>query len=197
MAGRNELVYDEDDYVPPGYVPPKPARGSKPLIAVVIVGLILGAFVVVFLMRNRERARFARMEMIRAQQNAGKAFEGRRSIGGAIDERETESGHLLSPLVGVWSRPPEPERMNAYPHRLEFRPDLSGTITQLDPFTGQDNQRDVGIRLRSEPDDSLTMQLRYNENGAPRSAVYRLRLKPDDILVLSDEFEEFVFTRQK
>lgn len=201
MAGRNELAYDEDDYVPPGYVPPKPAGGrSKSLVALVIVGLIVGAFVVLFLMRNRDRARFARMEMMRAQQAAaGKAnrFEARPTIRGAIDEEETETSHLVSRLVGVWARNPEPERVTSYPYRLQFHTDQSGTITEFDPATGKVRELDVGIRIRSELDGTLIMRLTYIENGATRVSDYPFRMTPDDTLVMHDETGSLVFRRQK
>jgi len=201
MASRNELAYDEDDYVPPGYVSPRPAAGrSKSLVAVVVVGLILGSFVVLFLMRNRDRARFARMEMMRAEQAAaGKAnrFEARPMILGAIEEEENETSLLLKPLVGVWARTPEPDRVTANPHRFHFRTDQTGTVTRLDPATRQETKHEVSIRIRSEPDDSLTMQTKYIEKRASAVQVYRFRLKSDDTLVLHDNFDEFVFTRQK
>jgi hypothetical protein len=201
MAGRNQLIYDEDDYLPPGYVPPKPGAGRTKLYVVVIIGcLILGAFVVISLTRSRDRARYARMEMSRAQQLGveGSRFSTRRSMGGvADDERGADTTHLWDRLVGTWSRTPHPERASTYPHRLHFRRNRNGaTITKFDPVDGQETEKEASIVLRLNPDDTYSMDMKYIENGVVASQDYRFKILPDGTLVIHDETGGLVFTRE-
>lgn len=202
MAGRNQLVYDEDDYLPPGYVPPKAGAGRTKLYVAVIIGcLIVGAFVVVSLTRSRDRARYARMEMNRAQQMA---FEGTRistgrSMGGANNnEPGSDTTRLWEELVGIWSRTPQPEMASTYPHRIHFRRNVrDAIITRFDPFNGQEIEDKVSVTFHSHPDTSYTMEMQFVENGVVVSRPYRIKMMPEDRLVMHDETGGLVFTREK
>jgi hypothetical protein len=201
MAGRNQLVYDEDDYLPPGYVPPRPAAGRTKLFVGVIIGcLILGAFVVIALTRSRDRARYARMEMNRAQQMAvdGSRFSTRRSMGGAVAEEPGIDTNLLwNHLFGTWSRTPQPGIASTYPHRLHFRRNLGdATITRFDPNNGREIEKEASITLRAQPDNTYSMDVKFIENGVVVTHTYPFRMTPEQTLVMHDETGGLVFTRE-
>lgn len=203
MAGRNQLVYDEDDYLPPGYVPPRPAAGrSRLYVAVIVVGLILGAFVVIFLTRSRDRARYARMEMNRAQQMAvegGSRFSTGRSMGGAVDDEPgTDTNLLWNHLFGTWSRTPQPESASTYPLRFQFRRNIGdATMTRFDPANGREIDEKVVITLRSQPDNTYKMEVKFIEDGVVVTRPYRIRVSQDHTFVMHDETGGLVFAREK
>jgi hypothetical protein len=149
MAARNEFVYDEDDYVPPGYVPPKPANDRKNLlVAVVIVGFILGAIGVVFVLRGKERTRFARAQRAAAMQKGTTELR----MGPANDSFPLQSSRNWNRIVGSWSRTVNDDE-NTYPVRFDIEPDGNAIVTYRD-----DTVREVRMNILQEGQNSIQME---------------------------------------
>jgi hypothetical protein len=190
MASRNEIVYDEDDYVPPGYVPPKPSGGrTKPLFAVIIVGLVIGAIAVAFLMRSRDRTRFARIERARAQQAAiaSTRLASSPGPGEAVGSRQF-SNHWKK-IVGSWSRVAGPNDDMHYPIRFDIREGPS-TITFAD-----NRILEARIVVLREDDVSIVLEAQPRVVSDPQG-VYTFKFRGKDSIVLDDTKDGLVYTRE-
>ena len=152
MAGRDDLVYDEDDYVPPGYVPPKRAGNrTKHFVVVAIVGVLVGAVLLMYVMRSRERTRFVQIESDRAGRTRSSPRTRWPEVAQPI---RTEN---WSRIIGVWSRVPDPEREISYPIRFEFRPDETAVVTRPD-HEGMTTTREWQARVLLETSGSITLE---------------------------------------
>jgi hypothetical protein len=201
MASRNDLVYDEDDYVPPGYLRPKPVGGRRRvLLAVVVVGLVVGAFVVSQLMRSRVRARDE--EIMRAHVEQTAMIEARRSgltrsLGKAGEEVGVQTSMGWSKLLGTWSRMPEPDEVSHYPIRFEFRSGRPSVVTQAD-----NRSIEVTIRVCRESVETIELDalpLVQDPFHRPRQGfyhgVYRFTFKSNGSILLDDMMGGLEFTR--
>jgi hypothetical protein len=187
MASRNDLVYDEDDYVPPGYVPKKPGnKGSKPLFAVIIVGLAIGAIAVMFLMRSRERTRFARFEQARAKQVAIASTR----LAGSLAPGEEVGNRLYSDnwkrIVGSWSLVEGPNRKTKlYPIHFVFSEGPSRIVLN------DNSTLEVRFPVRHEGPEMIVVeaQPRSLVEGADETyskRLYHFSFGPDDSITLND-----------
>jgi hypothetical protein len=181
MAARDGLVYDEDDYLPPGYVPPKrPGGRTRSLVALTVLGVIVGTFVVVFMLRTRERARFARGEWARSAQNATLASnrlgaERMGGIGGPPGNWDR--------IVGVWSRTPEPEERDR-PIRFEIRKGRTAAVTYIDE-NGETVAREWEIDEIDDFGEGITLGMQ-----GPMGSIlqrYRFLFVPDGSILLEDQ----------
>jgi hypothetical protein len=191
MASRNDLVYDEDDYVPPGYVPPKPSSRTKPLVAVVIVGLVIGALAVAFLMRSRERTRFARLERSRAEQAAAAARMATRPPGAGEEVGSRRRSVNWEKIVGSWSRVAGPDDEVHYPIRFDFREGPS-TIT-----LGNNRILEVNVYVRREDHESIVLEAQPRVIAEGRDvSFFHFKFNSDDSIVLNDSMGGLVYTRE-
>jgi len=191
MAGRDDLVYDEDDYVPPGYVPPKRAGGrTRSLVALAVLGVIVGAFVVLFLLRSRERARYA--ERARSAQNAAFAANRIGAERAPIGPAPTPMGNWER-MVGLWSRMPRPEE-RGQPIRFEIRWDQTATVTSLDE-EGQRVSRDWRIVGYEERGDDITLEMR-DLVGNPEKRL-RFTFREDGSILLYDGMRGLEFRAER
>jgi hypothetical protein len=199
-ADCNDLRYDEDDYVPPGYVPRKSGSGrGKVLVAVVIVGLVIGAFAVSHVMRSRVRARDEEIMRVHAAQNA--LIESRqsglvRSISPAGGEFEAQPGLVWGRLLGTWSRMPDPDEVGRYPIRFEFRSGRPTVVTHAD-----NRSIEVTILIRRQSVETIELEARplvpdpgpghefYHGN-------YQFTFESNDTILLDDMMSGLAFTRE-
>jgi hypothetical protein len=198
MASRNDLVYDEDDYVPSGYAPPKPGTGRNRAVAIaVIVALALAVLVVVYVMRSRVRMRDAEIMHVRAEQDA--LIEARRT-GVARPTRDSLAQGLQSSaswkrLQGTWSRTPGPDEATGYPIRFEFYAGHSATVTHAD-----NRSLDVSIAIRRESAEMIEFDALPVGRHLPLEAglyhgLYRFTFQADGSILLDDMAGGLVFTR--
>jgi hypothetical protein len=199
MASRDDLVYDEDDYVPPGYAPRKPSGGrTKSFVVLAVVGVVIGAAVLLLLMRSRERAQFARAQAARSSQNAvmtaNRLATASRASAAADGENAAPEGNWQR-LIGTWSRMPA-AREPGYPHRLDIRPDRTATITGFDT-NGKEVDHEVSLWIQAEEGETITLEARPVMMGTFLGAFYKVTFGPDGTLVLHGMREGIYFNRQK
>jgi hypothetical protein len=182
MSVRDGLVYDEDDYVPPGYAPPKRGGGrTRSLVALAVVGVIVGTFVVLFLLRSRERARFVQVERARSAQNA--------ALGANRAGAERTMGAMPGPpgnwdrMIGVWSRIPEPGERGR-PIRFEIRKDRTAAMRYIDD-SGELATREWGDVIIEEDRDGITLGMQGGPGDSGRKD-YRFRFLLDGSILLED-----------
>ncbi len=155
MAGRNELVYDEDDYVPAGSTSPKPGRRRMQVgvVLVVVVSLVIGVFAVSYIMSSRVRSRDAEIMRARAEQEAqieARRSDALRSIG---DPGGEDPNAGWKRIQGIWSRTPGPDEATGIPIRFEFYAGRSATVT-----FGDNRTLEMQIAIRSEERDSVVVE---------------------------------------